>query len=212
MRVAQDLQPEPGGDRPRDDGHHREGEEPPVEGPGAHPLRELHLPLRDAGRRLHHDQQILRGVPRRALLRRQRVHRPVGAAVPGARAEGVRPGPRQVGRQRAVPLRLPLQPAGVHRAAAAARPHHGARPAPRRPSEPRLPDPLQEDLGGVHLLRDVPLPAGREHRPDRLRQDGGDGEAVPPQAAGGGHLRLRPRHRLRPHAQGGGRARLVAAG
>jgi hypothetical protein len=70
-------------------------------------------------------QTLLLGVPRRAVLRRQRVHRHGGDAVPEARARCLQAGPRGVGCQRAVALRLAVQLPGVHRAAQAARAHHG---------------------------------------------------------------------------------------
>ena len=86
--------------------------------------------------------------------------------------------------------------AGVHRAAAAARPHHGPGPAPRRPPEPRLPDGHEEDLGRVHLLRDDAVPRRRAHRPDRLRDAGEVRVAVPAEA----HRRWRVPGCAAPHA------------
>ena len=53
-------------------------------GLGAHPVGELCVVVSDGGCGLHHDQQVQRGLPRRPVLRRQRVHRPSRVPVPGA--------------------------------------------------------------------------------------------------------------------------------
>ena len=52
-------------------------------GLGAHPVRELCVVIGHGGSRLHHDQQVQRGLPWRPLLRWQRVHRPSREPVPG---------------------------------------------------------------------------------------------------------------------------------
>lgn len=85
-------------------------------------------------------EQVLGGLPGRALLRRQRVHRPgfvfflrfsirkisfSGDAVPEAGALRVRAGPGALGRQRPAALRLTGQLRRLRRHRGAARPHHG---------------------------------------------------------------------------------------
>ena len=70
-------------------------------------------------------------IPRREVLRRQRVHRHGRDAVPETRARGVPFRPGEVGRQRPVPLWITLQLPGVHRASQAPRQNNGPRFATR---------------------------------------------------------------------------------
>lgn len=55
----------------------------PSAGAGAHPVGELCFQVGDGCGGVGHDQQVQRGVPRRPVLWRQRVHRPGRAALPG---------------------------------------------------------------------------------------------------------------------------------
>mmetsp|Transcript_17496 Transcript_17496/g.43178 ORF Transcript_17496/g.43178 Transcript_17496/m.43178 type:complete len:244 (+) Transcript_17496:291-1022(+) len=182
-----------------------------MEGAGADPLRELHLQVRHGGGGLRDDQQVLRGIPGGAVLRRQRVDRPGRDPVPEARLGGVQAGPREVGRQRAVAVRLALQLPGLHRPAEAARPHHGAGPAPRRAPQPRLPNGHQEDQRRQHLLRVHALPPQRGHRHHRLRCVRDAGQGVPPQADHRRRLGVLAAVRLPPHeGHRGVRGRLPA--
>ena len=56
---------------------------------GADPLRELCVYVSHGGCRLSDDQQVLRGLPRRSVLRWQRVHRPGRDTVPGVLLKSV---------------------------------------------------------------------------------------------------------------------------
>ena len=142
-----------GAARPGDVRPDRAREGAPVPQPRAHRERELHEPRRDGVPRLGADEQVLRGPAARALLRRQRVHRPDRGAVPAARARRLPPRPQGLGRERAALLGLAGQLRRLHGAAAPARPHHGPRPAERRPPHARL----------LHVQQ------GREHAQGRQR-------------------------------------------
>merc|ERR1719384_808823 len=83
------------------------------------------------------------------------------------------------------------------RSAGAPRPHHGTGPPPRRPSHSRLHDRHQAGLSHQRLLRVDAVPSERGDRADRLRDAGGDGQAVPAQDDYRWLLGLRQAPRLR---------------
>ena len=99
-------------------------------------VRELRAPGRPRvpGQRPH--QQVRRGLPRQALLRRLRARRRHRAARDRPREGAVRRRPRQ----RAAARRRPGQHVRLPRAAAARRHDHGPRAAARRPPQPRHED------------------------------------------------------------------------
>ncbi|BAF28209.2 Os11g0455800, partial [Oryza sativa Japonica Group] len=165
----------------------RAGEAAAAERHRAHRLGELHLLRRHGGPRLRAHQQVLRGDARGALLRRERRHRRDREPVPRPRPRRVPPRRRVVGRQRAALLRLAGQLRRLHGAPQPARPHHGARPPLRWPPHPwLLHRGREEDLRDVDLLREPPLQGERRHGVHRLREAGGEGARLPPQAH---HLR-----------------------
>mmetsp|Transcript_13029 Transcript_13029/g.41646 ORF Transcript_13029/g.41646 Transcript_13029/m.41646 type:complete len:416 (+) Transcript_13029:3-1250(+) len=188
------------GHGPRDSHGHREREGQAEALREPHRLGELRAPVRARGGGLRHGQQVLRGLPGRSVLRRQRVHRPGRVPLPAARAPGLQARPQGVGRERPGPERLPRELPGVHRPLQRARPHHGPGPAPRRPPLPRLPDRHQEDLHGLQVLRVHTVQAQRGDRPHRLRRVREVRHAHPAEDPHRRHQRLLPAHRLRPHA------------
>ena len=125
---------------------------------------------------------------RRALLRRQPADRPDRAPGPEARPGGVRPGPGEVGRQRAAVFRQHRQLRRAHRRAVAARPADGARPAVGRPPDARVLHAQEEDLLLLHLLRVAAVHARRQHGLHRYGQAGRAGRRVQPEAAHRGRL------------------------
>ena len=132
-----------------------------MEGPGAHPARELHEPLGDGSRRVRDDQQVLaRATPARgttaATSSSTRPRRSARRALARVRLD-----PEKWGVNVQSLSRLAGQLPGLHRVARTARSHHGPRPAPRRPPLARVPDGHQEDLRGVDLLRVHAVPPGR---------------------------------------------------
>ena len=137
----------------------------------AHRLRELHLAGGDGRHRVAPDQQVRRGVPGKALLRRQRHHRRGRGPRPGAGQGPVRGGARQ----RAAARRGCRQPRRVPGAARARRHHLGHAPRPGRAPDPRL--------ACQHHVQDLAIRGLRGHR--RL------GRPRPPRR---GH-RLRPGRR-----------------
>ena len=121
----------------------------PEHHPAAHRLGELRLAGRAGGHGLGPHQQVLRGLPGQALLRRQRGHR-------RGRGPGPRPGQGAVrgrARQRAAPLRRQRQPGRLPGAARAGRHRAGHAPRPRRPPHARLAGQRQRPPLPVRLLR-----------------------------------------------------------
>ena len=165
-------------------------------GPRAHRLGELRQPRHPRGRRLGADQQVRRGLPGQALLRRLRVRRRRRVAGHRARQGAVRRRPRQ----RAAALGRAGEHGGLPAAAQAGR--HGARhePRPRRPPHARPPAQL---LG--QALHDRPLrrPPGR--RADRLRRARAAGARAQAEDDHRRRQRLSARHRLRAHRARGAR-------
>ncbi len=134
------------------------------------------------------DQQVRRGLPGQALLRRQRLHR---------RGRGPRPragqGPvRRRARQRAAPLGGQRQRGGLPGPARAGRQGHGHEPRPRRPPHPRLAGQHQRPALRLRLLR-----RHAERRAPRLRPDPRPGPSRAPEAD------RRRGHRLPPHHRAG---------
>ena len=135
------------------------------------------------------DQQVRRGLPGAALLRRVRVGRRGRAARdrPGQGAVRRRPRQRPAARRRAG------EPGGVLRAARARRPDPGAAARPRRPPDARP----QGQLLGPALRRPC-LRRPPRGLADRLRRGGAAGEGVPAAADRRRGVGLSPRHRGRP--------------
>ena len=137
------------------------GDPPPGGGARAHRQRELRLARGAGGGRLDPHQQVRRGVPGQALLRRLRGGRP-------GRAAGHRPRQgalRRRARQRPAALRLAGQHGGLLRARPAGRHAPGHEPQLRRPPDPRLAGQLLRQALQDRPLR--PRAGGRDHRHGR---------------------------------------------
>ena len=149
------------------------------------------------------DQQVRRGLPRQALLRRLRVRR-------RGRAAGHRPRSSSC----SAPSYANVQPnsgsqanqARVLRPAAARRHHHGHEPGRRRP-----PDPRHAAEHERQVVQGGQLRPGRQ-RSHRLRRDGAPGARAQAQADHRRRLGLQPAHRLRALRQGGQGHRRVLHG
>ena len=182
-----DVRPAPrdrlGGGRRRDRRPHRPRACAPARPARADRIRELHLAGGARGGRVGAHQQVRRGIPRTALLRRVRV---------GRRGRAARDRPRQGAvRRRACERpgarRRACEPGGVLRAPRAGRPDPGPAARSRRPPDPRA----QGQLLGPALRRP------RLRRPprglaDRLRRGGAPGEGVPAAADRRGRRRRIP--------------------
>ncbi|CAA9346069.1 MAG: Serine hydroxymethyltransferase, partial [uncultured Frankineae bacterium] len=149
-----------GGPRDRRGGRRRA--DPPARRTAAHRERELHQPRGARRARQHAVQQVRRGLPRQALLRRLRGRRRGRADRHRPRQGAVRRRPRQP----AAALRCERQRRRLRRLFAAGRhrPRHVA--AARRPPHARREGQL---LGQVVQRR--PLRGRRGHRGHRLRPD-----------------------------------------
>ena len=149
-------------DRPRHRGPdaHRARDRTPDHRHPADRQRELHLAGRDARRRFRADQQVLRGLPRQALLRRQQRGRL-------DRTAGDRPGEgavRRRARQRAAPLGRQRQHVRLPGVVAARRHRARAEPPRRRPPHTRLAGERQRPALQLRVVR------RRGRGPDRDRQ------------------------------------------
>ena len=176
----------PGGGRRRHRGPHRSRARAPARPARADRVRELHLAGGARGGRIGADQQVRRGLPGAALLRRVRVGR-------RGRAARDRPGEgpvRRRPRQRPAARRRAGEPGGVLRAARARRPDPGAAARPRRPPDARP----QGQLLGPALRRPC-LRRPPRGLADRLRRGGAAGEGVPAAADRRGGVGVSPRHR-----------------
>ena len=129
--------------------HHRPRARAAEHHAAAHRLRELHVARGARGHRVGAHQQVQRGLPGQAVLRRQRGHRPGRGPRPRAGQGAV----RRRARQRAAALGRQRQHGRVPRAARTRR--HRARHAPRpgRPPHPRLAGQRQRQALPLRLLR-----------------------------------------------------------
>ena len=150
-----------GAHRSRDRRHHRPRARTPEHDDPADRVRELHLARGPRGAGLGPHQQVLRGLPGEALLRRQlRRRRGRGA---GAHAGAV--AVRRRARQRAAALRRQREPGRVHGAARTGRQGHGHAPRPGRPPHARLAGELQRPPLRLRRVR-----RRRRDRDARLRR------------------------------------------
>ena len=150
----------PGGDRPRDRRHHPARGRAAEHDDPADRVGELHVAggARRAGVGAH--EQVLRGLPGEALLRRQ-LRRRRGR---GARARPRVRALRRRARQRAAALGRQRQHGRLPRAARARRHGHGDAPRPGRPPHPRLAGELQRSPLRLRRVR-------RRRRAERLDYD-----------------------------------------
>ena len=152
----------------------RRGAQPAADDPAADRLGELHVAGRAGRLGLGADQQVRRGLPRPAVLRRQPDHR-------RGRGPGPRPGHgavRRRPRQRAAARRGQRQPGRVPGAARAGRDRARHAPRPRRPPDPRIAGLHRLEVLALRLLRRHPavVGRGRARRGHRLRPGGPPGQ------------------------------------
>ncbi|CAA9238599.1 MAG: Serine hydroxymethyltransferase, partial [uncultured Acetobacteraceae bacterium] len=124
----------PGRSRPGHRRLHRPRAGPATRRDRADRVREHRVPRRAGGAGLRADEQVRRGLPRPALLRRLRIRGRGRNACDRARQDAV----RLRLRQRAAALRRSGEPSRVPGAAPAGRRLHGPRPRGRRAPDPRL--------------------------------------------------------------------------
>ena len=150
-----------GRDRSRDRRHHPARAAAPEHHDPTHRVGELHV-AGGAGRAgLGAHQQVLRGLPGEALLRRQ----PGGRRGRGARARPALRAVRCRARQRATALRRQRQHGGVPRAARTRRQGDGDAPRPGRPPHARFAGELQRAALRLRVVRS--RSRVRAHRPRR---------------------------------------------
>ena len=125
----------------------------------AHRQRELHLAGGAPGHRLRAHQQVRRGLPGQALLRRQPVHRRVG----GPRHRAGQGALRRRARQRAAPLRCQREHGRLPGAAGARRHDPRAVTRPRRAPHARPAGQRQRAALPLRVLQ--AQPERRTHRP-----------------------------------------------
>jgi hypothetical protein len=149
-------------------------------------VRELREPRRARGAGVGADEQVRRGLPRQALLRRLRVRRHRRGARDRAREEALR---RRV-RERPAALGFAGEPGGLRGSDEAGRRHARDVARARRPSYARL--------GGQLLRQDLPglLLRARRARGDRLRPGRAPGEGPQAEADRGRRLGLFAHDRL----------------
>jgi len=169
--------PRPGEGRPHRRRSHPQGISPPERHPRADPEREPRQRPDPGGVGHPADQQVRRGLPRQAILRRLRGHGRDRAARHRARQAAV----RRRARQRPAARRQPGQHGRLLRRLPAGRPGHGHGPRPGRPPDPRQPGELQRQA-----LRDPLLRRRPGDRADRLRRRPEAGRGGPPEDADGG--------------------------
>ena len=154
--------------RPGDRRHHPARARAAEHHDPAHRVGELHVTRRARGAGLGAHQQVLRGLPGEALLRRQLRRR-------RSREPRARPRVRAVrcrARQRAAALGCEREPGRVHGVARAGRQGHGHAPRPGRPPHARFAGQLQRP--DVRLRR---VRRRRTERDARLRRDPRPGRA-----------------------------------
>ena len=178
---------------PRGVADSRRGARPATVDDPTHRLGELHLAGRLAGNGVGAHEQVLRGVPGTALLRRQRLRR---------RDRGSRPRPRDHTFRRRVRERptargIAREPRGVSRARRARRddPRDAARPGWTPHARVARFD-HRKDVS-LRLLRRHRRGRGRFRRADRLRRGPRPRTARAPPLDRRGHHRVHPDHRSR---------------
>ena len=173
----------------------------------AHRVGELHVARGARGAGFGAHQQVLRGLPGQALLRRQ----PRGRRSRGARARPALRAVRCRARQRAAALGRQRQHGRVPRPARAGRQGHGHAPRPGWPPHPRFAGELQRSHLRLRVVRRRPRVGA--HRPRRAARPRARRAAQADHRRGDGlpaHHRLRrvprDRRRLRRAAHGRRRA------
>ena len=165
---------------------HRSGTDPSEHHPAAHCLRELRLSGGPGGLRLGANQQVRRGLPGQALLRRQRARR-------RGRGPGSREGQgfvRRGSRQRATPCRCQRQHGRLSSGAGTRRHGAGHETRPGWSPHPRLASQLQRAPLRLRVLR-----RDAQRRADRHGRSSRPGAGPPPEADRCGGHGLPPDHR-----------------